>query len=91
MEEKLADAYNGCQCTKHTHAAANGPDHAAAHNATVHAAIHAATHNAAVHTATYAARSRCNRLCSLPLRFTSPLQFCDNMVAICRSDKWLHV
>ena len=34
---------------------------------------------------------QCNRLCSLPLRFTSPLQFCDNMVAICCSDKWLHV
>ena len=33
----------------------------------------------------------CNRLCSLPLRFTSPLQFCDSMVAICCSDKWLHV
>ena len=44
-----------CQRTKHAHAAANGPDHAAAHNATVHAASHAATHNAAVHTATYAA------------------------------------
>ena len=58
-----------CQRTKHTHAAANGANHAAAH----------------------AARSQCNRLCSLSQRFTSPLQFCDNMVAICHSDKPLHV
>ena len=54
MVEKLADAYNGCQHTKHAHAAANEQDHAAAHNAAVHAAIHAATHNAAVHAASYA-------------------------------------
>ena len=53
MVERLADAYNGCQHTKHAHAAANGPDHAAAHNAAVHAAIHAATHNAAVHAAVH--------------------------------------
>ena len=51
MVEKLADAYNGCQRTKHAHAAANEPDHAAAHNA----AVHAATHNAAVHAAIHAA------------------------------------
>ena len=49
MVEKLADAYNGCQHTKHAHAAANEQDHAAAHNAAVHAAIHAATHNAAAY------------------------------------------
>ena len=55
MVEKLADAYNGCQRTKHAYAAANGPDHAAAHNAGVHAAIHPATHNAAVHAGTHAA------------------------------------
>ena len=36
-------------------------------------------------------RPQCNCLCSLPLRFTSPLQFCDSMVAVCCSDEWLHV
>ena len=46
MVEKLADAYNGRQRTKHAHAAANGPDHATAHNAAFHAAFHAAAHNA---------------------------------------------
>ena len=55
MVEKLVDAYNGCQRTKHTHAAANGPNHAAAHNAAVHAAIHGAAYDAAVHAATHAA------------------------------------
>ena len=49
--EKLVDTYNGCQCTKHAHAAAHGAIHDAAHNVT----IHAATHNAAVHAATRAA------------------------------------
>ena len=33
----------------------------------------------------------CSHSCSLLLRFTSSIQFCDNMVAICHSDKWLHV
>ena len=42
--EKLVDTYNGCQCTKHAHAAAHGAIHDAAHNATIHAANRAAIH-----------------------------------------------
>ena len=66
MVEKLADAYNGCQCTKHAHAA----DHATTHNAAVHAATHAAVH-AAIHAATHNATAYAVYPWDLPVLYNS--------------------
>ena len=96
MAEKLADTYHECQRTKHAHATAyshsrSGPpcSHSCScppwshlwSNSCSHPCSRTCNHPPCSHSCS----CPCSCICSLPLRFTSPLQFSIQFSSACES------